>query len=302
MHHSFLGRLLSLLFILSFLGVAALGETGHYPLGSEGIKAATLPPPGWYFRTYSMFYTADTLRDSGGHDSDLDLDLDAFAFAPRVIWITKQKILGADFGMDVLVPVSYTDFELDGVEFKDHRGGIGDIMVEPALLSWHGECYDISAGLALWTPTGEYDKNHAAVSPGKDFWTTMLTLGGTYYLDQEKTWSASLLNRYEFHSEQDHRDVRPGQNYLFEWGVAKTLAKIVDVGVVGYCQWQTTDDHGSDVTWDKNVHDRVAGIGPEISVAIPPAAMSVSLRCVREFSAVDRPEGTTVTLTLTKAF
>ena len=70
----------------------------------------------------------------------------------------------------------------------------------------------------------------------------------------------------------------------------------------GYCQWQITDDSGSDVTWDKDVHDRVFAAGPEVSVFIPFARFSCSLRALREFVAEDRPQGNVATLTLTKIF
>jgi len=277
------------------------GETGHYPLGSEGIKAASLPPPGWYLKTYTTFYTANVWRDSSGDNDGRGLDLDVLAIAPRLIWMTGQKILGADYGMDVLVPLIQTDLEMDTVNFKQNDFCVGDIFVEPIDLAWHGDRYDIGAAYGLWMPTGKYNTNNPA-SPGKDFWTSMFTLGGTYYFDEEKTWSASILGRYEIHSKKDHTDVKPGQNVLFEWGVGKTLAKVWDVGVAGYAQWQLTDDHGSDVMWDKGVHDRVAAIGPEVSLFIPPVKTAISVRALWEFSAVDRPAGTTVTLTLVKIF
>ena len=40
-------------------GTAFAQETGHYVNGVEGIKAATLPPPGFYYRLYNVFYNAD---------------------------------------------------------------------------------------------------------------------------------------------------------------------------------------------------------------------------------------------------
>jgi len=295
--------LLTALIICLWFGTAQGQLSGHYPLGSEGIKAATLPPPGMYLRTYTSFYTANVYRNWSAIPGrpDEGMDLDALAVVPRFIWMTDQKILGADYGMDFLVPLIYTDFEINtpGGWVKDNDTCVGDICVEPVDLAWHGGNYDIGAAVAVWMPTGKYNDDRLA-SPGKDFWTTMFTLGGTYYLDEEKTWSGSVLGRYEINSEMDELDAEPGDDILFEWGLGKTLAKVWDVGVIGYCQWQLTDDSGDDVTWDESVHDRVAGIGPEVSVFIPPAMMFISARCAWEFSAVDRPEGTTVTLTLTK--
>jgi len=288
-----------------FMAIPLAAETGHYPLGVEGIKAATLPPPGLYLRNYLYYYNSDVYRDRGGNNNGADLDLDALVIAPRLVWITDQKILGADYGMDIFVPLVQTDLEIDTPvgrgKFNDFC--IGDIGIEPIDLAWHGDCYDLGAAFAVWLPTGKYNKNNPA-SPGKDFWTTMFTFGGTYYFDEEKTWSASLLSRYEIHSYKDHTDVRPGQNILFEWGIGKTIKKIWEVGVAGYSQWQISSDDGKDAkyVYDTSVHDRVSAIGPEASVFLPPLKMQIVARCLFEFSAVDRPEGVTTTVMLMKIF
>jgi hypothetical protein len=281
-----------------FFGTAFAGETGHYVNGVEGIKAATLPPPGFYYRLYNVYYDADELTDEDGDALDVGLDIGVYALVNRFVWISNTKILGADFGADVIIPLVYTDIEIKASGVEDDEFGLGDIAIEPFVLSWHGTRHDASFGLAVYVPTGETDE---PASPGKDFWTALITLGGTYYLDVEKTWSASLLARYEIHSEKDDTDVRPGNDFHFEWGIGKTLARIWDVGLAGYCQWQVTDDSGSDAR-DKSVHDRIFAVGPEVTVFIPPAKSFLSLRSLWEFEAIDRTEGQAIALTLTRAF
>ncbi len=288
-------------FVGMLFGIAAAGETGHYVNGGEGIKAATLPPPGFYWRLYNQFYKANTLKNRNGHESNVGYDLKVYSLVNRFVWMSNIKILGADFGGSLIIPLVYTDIKNKGAGVDDDKFDLGDIAVEPFALAWHGLRYDAAFALAIYVPTGDYDKNKPA-SPGKDFWTGMATVGGTYYLDTERSWSASILSRYEVHSKKDQTDVRPGNNFHFEWGIGKTLAKIWDVGLTGYCQWQVTDDTGSDVTWDKSVHDRFYAVGPEVSVFIPPAKLSISLRSQWEFGAVDTSEGNTTTLVLTKMF
>jgi hypothetical protein len=280
-------------------GMALAGETGHYVNGVEGIKASTLPPPGFYYRMYNVYYDADDITDKDGDELDVGFDIHVYALVNRFIWISDIKMLGGDFGADVIIPLVYTDLEITALGVDDDEFWLGDIAIEPFVLSWHGARYDASSGLAVYVPTGETDE---PASPGKDFWTALITLGGTYYFDVEKTWSASILARYEIHSEKDDTDVRPGNDFHFEWGIGKTLAKIWDVGLAGYCQWQVTDDSGSDVQGDKGVHDRVFAVGPEVSVFIPSAKSFLSLRSLWEFEAKDRTEGHVTALTLTKAF
>ena len=68
----------------------------------------------------------------------------------------------------------------------------------------------------------------------------MQTAGATWYIDEEKTWAVSALNRYEFNTEQRDTHVTPGDAYTLEWGVSKSVCKEVDLGVVGYYQQQVT--------------------------------------------------------------
>jgi hypothetical protein len=288
-------------FAASHVGRARAGETGHYVNGVEGIKAATLPPPGFYWRIYNVYYGADELRDKDGDKLDVGFDLSVFALVNRFVWISDIQLLGGDFGADVIIPLIYTDIEIDALGIEDDAFGLGDIAVEPFVLAWHGARYDASCGLAAYLPTGAHDEDEPA-SPGKDFWTAMMTLGGTVYFDAAKTWSASILARYEIHSEKKDADVRPGDDFHFEWGIGKSLARIWDVGLSGYCQWQVTDDRGSDVYWDKGVHDEVCAIGPEVDVFVPPIRLLASLRTLWEFAAKDRSEGHVISLTLTKIF
>ena len=59
---------IAVLFQLLILGNIAAQETTQYVNGVEGIKAATLPPPGVYYRLYGVFYTADELMDEHGDE------------------------------------------------------------------------------------------------------------------------------------------------------------------------------------------------------------------------------------------
>ncbi len=287
------------LILFGFAGMAFAGETGHYVNGVEGIKCSTLPPPGLYYKLYNALYTSNELRDKNGDKVPLSFDLTVFAPVSRFLWVTDQKVLGANFFMDATIPLTYTDISIRETGVSDTRVGLGDINIEPVGLSWHGRRYDAAAALSLWTPTGAYDESEPA-SPGKDFWTLMVTAGGTYYLDVGRTWAASILMRYEIHSEKRDADVTPGEDFLFEWGVSKTLAEIWDVGLTGYCSWQVENDSGVDVTWDKDVHDRAFAIGPEASVFLPSITTGISMRLQWEIETQDRPRGVMATLTFTK--
>lgn len=292
--------LAALVFTLFSPSLLLASANNHYSNGVEGLKASTIAPPGFYYRMYNYYYDADEMMDSSGNEVNINFDVQAFAMANRFIWVTEKTFLGANIFMDATIPLVSSDLSIGAFNVDDDQQGIGDINIEPFGLSWHGNRYDAAFGLSVYLPTGDYDKTEPA-SVGKGYRTVMTTLGGTVYLDEAKTWSASVLGRYEIHSERDGDDFTPGDDFHFEWGVAKNLAKIFDVGVAGYCQWQVTDDSGSDAM-NKEVHDRVFAIGPEVSVFIPPVKSFLNLRILKEFGAKDRSEGTVAAMTLTYIF
>jgi hypothetical protein len=287
--------------IVSSSSSYAQNEKGHYVAGVEGIKAASLPPPGVYFRWYNAFYNAGTLMDGNGDEAPVGFDVSVYAMVNRLIWITDKKVLGGYFGMDMVIPLIRTDLEITAAGLKDKQFGLGDLYLEPVTLSWHGPRYDAAVGLSFYLPTGQYDKTEPA-SAGQDFTTTMLTFGATLYLDPARTWTASVLGRYEINSEKSETDVKPGQDLVLEYGLARNVAKFWDIGIAGYYIGQLTDDSGAGAVWDTSVHDRVFAIGPEVSHFCMARKMFLSVRSLWETGARDRSQGNMTTVTLTKIF
>lgn len=286
-------KLLLFACLVALPGITQAQPTAHYVPGSEGLKGASLPPPGFYVRDYNLFYTADRINNSSGQSLGIPgLDVFTYANVPRAIWITDTTFLGGNVGVDALLPLVYQSVETTGS--RSTTFGIGDFFAE-ATLSWHTDQFDFSAGVGTWTPTGDSGGTRA----GLGYWTPMLTAGATWYADQAKTWAVSALNRYEFNTEQRDTHITPGQAYTLEWGVSKTLAKVIDVGAVGYYQTQVTSDDGIGALGNR---DRVAAVGPEVNVAFPKPMLFVSFRYLYEFMAEDRAQGQTFTLTLTKRF
>ena len=275
--------------------------TAHYVPGVEGLKGASLPPPGFYLRDYNVAYFASRINDANGHEI-LGLDADAFIYAnvPRLIWITDVQILGGSLGVDALLPLQYTDLDIKaGPNTLINQGtfGIGDFFAE-ATWSKHIEQFDFSAGAGFWAPTGDSSPS-LTTRAGLGYWTQMLTAGATWYIDSDKKWALSALNRYEFNFEKEDTDITPGQAYTLEYGASYGVSKTVDVGVAGYYQQQVTKDSGSGASGER---DRVAGIGPEVSVFYPRVMLGWSLRYAYEFLAESRLQGHTLALTITKRF
>jgi len=283
-------------------GVLQAQPSAHYAPGVEGIKGASLPPPGFYVRDYSYFYWADQLNDSAGHKfGPADLDVFTYVNLPRLMWITDTKFLGGYVGVDGFLPlVSQQASANPG--FSGNRFGVGDLFAE-GTLSWHLKQFDFAVGSGVDLPTGDSPTNPGpSTKPGLGYWTFMQTAGATWYIDEEKTWAVSLLNRLEFNTKQRDTEITYGDAYTLEWGVSKTVAKVLDLGIVGYYQQQLTGNRGEPPNPPISCLNRVAAVGPEVSVAFPKQMFFASLRYNYEFMAEGRAQGHAMTLTLTKAF
>ena len=277
----------------------------HYVPGIEGIECATLPPPGFYFRDYNVFYLGEQLNNSGGHNyAPPGFQAMVYATVPRAIYISDYKVLGGNLGGDVVLPFVYSSYRnapSPGGLVSGSTIGVGDFYGE-GTLSWHPKQFDIGAAVGFWAPTGN-SSGPPQTQPGSGFWTPELTLGATWHLDEARTWAISALNRYEFNGEYNNTGVTPGQAWTLEWGLSKKLIKTLDCGIVGYYQQRVTASTGNEpLAASLFPYSRVAAVGPEVNIFFPSIKLWTALRYNYEFMAENRVQGHTFAIVLTKAF
>jgi len=284
---------------------AAGQETAPYPNGTSGLKAGTVPPPGHYWLMYNRFYQVERTTDASGHGAMVNgepmrLTLDAFANVHRFIHVADIKILGAEYSWNVVLPVVNIDMRMGAFGIEDEAWKLGDFNAEPFVVEWKEERWDFGYLYGFFAPTASHDDARPAF-PGKGYWTHYLGAAGTYYFDEEKTWTASFLSRYEMPGEREGEDFTAGDNFSFEWGLGKTCDEVLTAGVSGYCSWQTTDDKGADAV-NPTVRDRVFAVGPEIQYFSAKYKLAYQFRYWWEFAARDRAEGQIMCFTLVKPF
>src|SRR3546814_1587808 len=61
--------------------------------------------PGLYALNYSTYYNADRLNDRDGDSAVPDFSIDAAASIFRLVYVTKMKVLGASYAVQVVMPV-----------------------------------------------------------------------------------------------------------------------------------------------------------------------------------------------------
>ncbi len=290
---------LATLAILGALAVTGARADGHYVPGVEGIQAASMPPPGNYYVGYLVNYNVDNFRAPGGSTNLPGHNTATVsALANRFVWVTGQKVLGADYGVEAIVPVIRTSLTINAAGIADSRSGVGDVYVGPLMLGWHGPQWDAAATAGIWLDNGSTSN---PASPGKGFKSTMLTGGATYYFDAAKSVSGAALMRYEVNGKTS-AGFRPGDQATLEWSLAKALGAVT-AGVVGYSQWQTKNDQGPGAS--SNRASRHA-VGAELAYPVPGAGLFLKGAYYKEINAEagsgPQPKGSLVRFTVIKAF
>lgn len=306
----------------------------HYPTGSEGIKAGSSPAPGFSAEDGNSFYYAD--KATGTWSALSDFSEFNYVQTPRLAWVSDWKILGANYGAAVRVPIAYKEISFKAPPAPPglgafpgqpgtsssgtvtvHEFGLTDIEIEPVMLSWQLKHFDIKAGYSVWAPTGDHDVNtFYLIRLGEDCWTHVFTLGSTWYPDTEKTWAVSILGHYEINTEQFLQSVPApgsatvsqydtlGDTFTLEWAASKTIFDGLDIGLSGYYQQQVTDTQLPSSISHSYLNELVdvAGVGPEVDYALPKWGLTAALRYAYEFTSNDRPQGNQITLVLKKTF
>jgi hypothetical protein len=272
---------------------ATEGGGGAYPNGAEDFMSGAVPPPGFYVINYFDYYSADKFANKDGNNGIPGFKLNVTADVLRFIHISDKQILGGLWGFHLFLPFMNVDVKTDTPLGNDSKFGLGDIIIDPFILSWHGKNWHAATGLDIYIPTGSYNKNDLA-NVGRNYWTFEPIIAGTYMTDNGFEVSAKLM--YDFNTRNDDASklTPPGTtNYLSgqEFHLDYTLAKKINdfsFGLSGYYYQQTTDDEANGVTVPDN-KGRVVALGPALKYDYK--NMSFSLKYQFETAAENRPEG-----------
>lgn len=276
---------------------------GAYPNGAEDFMAGAVPPPGTYFLNYLTHYTAGRIKDDHGDNLVPDFRLNATANVFRLLHVTKEQVLGGYWGMHVFVPVVYMDVKMMGA--KDSRFGLGDIIIDPFILSWHSKNWHFATGVDIYLPTGAYDKNDLA-NIGRNYWTFEPIIATTYTADCG--FEASLKLMYDFNTKNNSSRLPTGQNVKYlsgqEFHFDYTLGYKTggwNLGVGGYYYKQITNDKVNGVTVAPDgFKGQAFAFGPQVKYDYK--NMSFALKYQHEVAVRNKPEGDKFWLKFVYAF
>jgi hypothetical protein len=167
---------------------------------------------------------------------------------------------------------------------------LGDIIVDPFILSWHGSTWHAATGVDIFMPTGSHNKSHLA-NPGRNCWTFEPLVGVTLLPGNGFDISAKLM--YDINTKNHDSTVpgvktyQSGQEFHADYAVGKKMGDVT-AGLAGYYYQQVTDDEADGVKVSGN-KGRVAAFGPALKYDYK--NMSLSLKYLFETEVRNRPQG-----------
>lgn len=284
---------------------ATEGGGNAYPNGAEDFWCGLIPPPGFYFINYFLYYHADDFNNKHGDNVDEDFDLDVIANTFRFIKITNHKILGANWGVHMFVPIVYQDVTPPFTGRNDTQTGVGDIIVDPLILSWHfSKNFHLAAGIDIFMPTGRYDADDLA-NTSRNYWTFEPIVAFTYMTDFGLEVSSKFM--YDINTNNPDTDYRSGQEFHFDYAVGYKVSDWT-VGAAGYYYKQITNDkiNGEKVTFpdalgfEDGFKGQAIAVGPAVKYGCK--NISFTLKYLWDTEVEHRPEGQSLWFKLVYAF
>lgn len=257
--------------------------------GDFGVNSGTQAGPGLYVAIPFAQWNADNIKDADGNTvlGGQFQGIDIRAVFPTIVVVTSKKVLGANYGFMVAPPFSTIRPERADLEPFEPGWGFNDTYVVPLHLGWHTPRADFVAAYGFFAPTGRY---HAGASDnvGLGMWSHELQGGTTVFLDSAMKFSAATTAFLEMHSNKKDQDLKVGTLLTLEGGVAYNIPKIGGAFGVGYyLQNKLSDDSGADVpvlalrALNLYGHNRLFGIGPDVTMAIFQRGGTIGLVNVR---------------------
>lgn len=281
------GGLLALASAILPAAQAAEGGLSNFPFGAQTAYAAFLPPPGeTFFYGYTLFYSADSVRDTHG-DRIPGVEVDVIAVAPRIVHSWKTPLWGFKLSSGLVFEGLYAKVKAPGAE--DDKTGPTLISIEPLYLTRSVGSWHFLTGPLIYIPVGSYDRNALANST---FNYGSLAYQGSVTWTPTPDWDLSLNLAFEFKDKNDDTDYRSGTQSGLTFGIGHRPFedKRWDLGISGFVSRQLSDDEQGGRTVGDGNRTRKFAIGPKLVYWLTPSAAIVT-QWHREYGVRNAPRG-----------
>jgi hypothetical protein len=281
---------------------------GVYPLGMTATNSGVTPQAGFTYTNQFLFYFRGELKDASGNvtatgQNSVIMDMNSF------VWVAKKAIRplgGAIYSCVATLPIANNSLSSDTEGPISGGGGFADSYYQPLILGWKTERADVRLNYGFLAPTGRYD-SASSNNVGSGYWTPTIASGQTVYLTSNRATVLSAFELYEFHTTQQGTNIHPGENLNLDYSVTRTFRLGQDLrlqlGPVGYEQWQTTDKTGPAITPAQSAaHYRVNALGFASNLLLPARKVTVGFKYFGEFSNKATFQGYSVQITGSVSF
>jgi len=274
--------------VLIGLAPAHAQVRGVYPLGMNATNSGVTPESGFTYSNQFLFYSRNRLLGPAGEtlatgNQSVMMDMNS------VVWVSNREIIGgAKFSMSATLPIANNSLSSNAAGPLGGGAGFADSYYQPVIFGWQEERASVRAVYGFLAPTGTFSSG-ANDNVGSGYWTQALSSGQTLYLTEDKATAASAFQMYEFHGTQAGTHIHPGQTLSLDYSLTHTISVRSDlglqVGLVGYGQWQTTDKVGPSVTpLQASAHYRVNAAGFASNLLLPERKVNIGLKYFKEFA------------------
>ena len=280
-----------LIAVAKFVGLTPVQaqSRGVYPVGMNATNSGATPEPGITYSNLFVFFSRDEEKGRHGEvlatgQNSILMDMNSF------VWVSK-KVKGlpgkAVFSASATLPIANNSLTSDVQGALSGGGGFADSYYQPFVLGWRKQRVAIRAIYGFLAPTGRFNAG-ANTNVGSGYWTSVVASGQTIYLGPGKATALSAFQMYEFHGTQQGTRVRPGQTLDLDYSLTQTFqlqrSLHLQLGLVGYGQWQTTDKRGPKVTPEQGAsHYKVNALGFAVNAVMREQKVSLGLKYFHEF-------------------
>jgi hypothetical protein len=251
-------------------------------------NSGVTPESGFSYSNQFLTYSRSELKNAQGAtqttgNNSVIMDMNS------IIWVSPKEILaGAKISLVATLPVARNSLTSDVTGPISGGSGFADSYYQPFIMAWEKKSAAIRTAYGFLAPTGRFDAT-ANDNVGSGYWTHVVSSGQTFFLTADKATSVSAFQMYEYHTTQETTNIHPGQNLDLDYSITHTIAAgtnlRVQLGLVGYGSWQTTNKTGPSITAAQaGDHYKVNALGPASNVTFPAQKLSIGFKYFQEFS------------------
>jgi hypothetical protein len=307
------------LFLLNWAPPLRAQQKPQWMPGQMGLNSGIMPAPGFSYVNIDINYFSNAFNNAKGSAIPVTGNYNVWAVENFFYYVPDLNVLHGNLGMSLILTPATGELVADiptqnpgipNLSAAGGGGGLADLFLIPVALGWHLKRADILVGEGVMVPTGRYTPG-ASDNVGSGYFGNHLLSGETVYITKNKATSANLFTDWEVHGARagtGSTNKTPGQAFTMEWGLGqilplkKNFSQLLQVGLVGYDQWQVTANGGTVPIGSTNLtipastlpYYSVHAIGGQGTYILPMKNLSFYVKGYHEYTAYSHFVGTTI--------